>query len=230
VATPGGIKEFAPAEAWPRPKPKVTRKLAVKPQKNGPATGDNSNTQYGALGLRACWDAGVRFPEETINRAVNWWRASLHPPDEKDGVYGGRGWNYKDKATQPDKAPYHAMTAGGVASLVIYDYMLGREWKRDSFVTAGLKWMEKNYAVNTNYYYMYGLERMGMIYGTEKIGDHFWYPDGSAVLLKAQNPAGSWGKHKKEEAYKDAWDTCFAILFLARATRPLIESTDSRGK
>jgi hypothetical protein len=233
TATTGGlgiskqVSNSSPANVWPRPKPKVVHKLVVRQTRSGRPSGDNSNTQYGALGLRACKDAGIVLPAETIVKAVEWWRSSLHPSDPKDGVYGGRGWNYKDPKTQ-NKKPYHAMTAGGVGSLVIYDYILGRDWKRDSFVVAGMRWMESHFAVNTNYYYMYGLERMGMMYGTEKVGKHFWYADGAKVLLKAQQADGHWGRRKPDdkESYRNVWDTCFSILFLARATRPLIASED----
>ncbi len=78
-------------------KPKIRRKMAVKKMKEGPESGDNSNTQYAALGLRACFDSGIAIPEGVVLLAAKWWRESLHPPSEKEGVYGGRGWNYKTK-------------------------------------------------------------------------------------------------------------------------------------
>ncbi len=212
-----------------RKKPRVVQRVAVKKLKDGPATGDNSNTQYAALGLRACFDAGIELPEGVVLLAVKWWRESQLRPDEKDGVYGGKGWNYKDAQAQPDRKAYSSMTAGGTGSLIIYDYMLGRRWKEDSWVKAGMKWLADHFAVNANYYYMYGLERAGILYGTEKFGDHDWYPKGAGVILKNQNADGSWGKPKAGEEYRSTWDTCFAILFLRRATRPLV-ATEGSGK
>ncbi len=228
-----GVRDFGPAPAAERKKPKVVQEILVKKLKEGPAAGDNSNTQYAALGLRACYDSGIMIPEPVVVLAVKWWRESQHPADPKEGVYAGRGWNYKDPAAQPDKKPYLAMTAGGTSCLVIYDYMLGREWKRDTFVKNGMTWLADNFAANTNYYYMYGLERTGILYGTEKFGDHEWYPKGAAVLLKAQKPDGSWGKHKdgdKDEADRNTHDTCFAILFLRRATRALVITESGKTK
>ncbi len=237
-----GAKEFGASEE--KKKPKIVQHVAVKKMKDGPAAGDNSNTQYAALGLRACFDSGIMFPEQTILLAVKWWREAQFAgpakdsdkdgkPDVVSGVSGKiEGWNYKDQATQADKAPYLAMTAGGTSALVIYDYMLDRKWKDDSYVKAGMNWLAYHFSVNTNLYYMYGLERTGILYGTEKIGAHDWYADGAKLILKNQNADGSWGKPpaaKPDDKGKLTHDTCFAILFLRRATRPLV-ATEAGGK
>ena len=50
------------------------------------------------------------------------------------------------------------------------------------------------------------------------------------MLLKAQQPDGSW---PPTDTHRNAvWDTCFSILFLRRATRPLMDiaSEDRKGK
>jgi len=54
-------------------KPKILQHVAVKKMKDGPDVGDNSNSQYlpSALGLRACFDAGVTLPEGVVLLAVN---------------------------------------------------------------------------------------------------------------------------------------------------------------
>ena len=219
-------------------KPKILQHVAVKKMKEGPDGGDNSNSQYAALGLRACYDAGVTLPEGVILLAVKWWRDSQFKDpkkDEKKAVASGpavsgkvEGWNYKDEGAQPDKPPYHAMTAGGVGALVIYDYMLDRKWKDDSFVKAGMNWLTVHYQIQAwNTYYLYGLERAAILFGTEKIGDHFWYAEGANALIAVQHEDGSWGKDT--EWFNTAWDTCFSVLFLRRATRALVASED-RGK
>jgi hypothetical protein len=220
-------------------KPKVLQHVAVKKMKEGPDSGDNSNTQYAALGLRACYDAGVTLPEGVIVLAVKWWRESQFKDPKKDkekaSVASGtsvsgkvEGWNYKDEALQPDKPPYHSMTAGGVGALVIYDYMLDRKWKDDSFVKGGMNWLTVHYETPAwNTYYLYGLERAAILFGTEKIGDHFWYAEGANALLGAQGADGSWGKDT--DWFNTTWDTCFSVLFLRRATRALVASED-KGK
>src|SRR5579862_4242159 len=219
-------------------KPKVLQHVAVKKMKDGPDVGDNSNSQYAALGLRACFDAGVTLPEGVVLLAVKWWRESQFkdPKKEKAAVASSasvsgkvEGWNYKDEASLPDKPPYHAMTAGGVGALVIYDYMLDRKWKDDSFVKAGMNWLTVHYEVQPgNTYYLYGLERAAILFGTEKIGDHFWYAEGAEALINAQAADGSWGKDT--DWFNTTWDTCFSVLFLRRATRALVATGDSKLK
>ena len=72
------------------------------------------------------------------------------------------------------------------------------------------------------YYYLYALERTGLLYDTTLIGNHDWYLDGYKILLGAQKGDGSWDE---SHFIKPTWDTCFAILFLKRSTRRLVAST-----
>jgi len=215
-----------------RIKPRVVKRMGVRKSRDGPAEGDNSNSQYAALGLRACHDAGISLPEDTLLRAVKWWRESQHPDEVKENGYGGiKGWNYTNPARDPRPA-YPAMTAGGASSLILYDYILGRDWKKDSFVKGGMNWLSSHFGVDANYYYLYGLERAGVLYGTETFGRHDWYRLGARFILDNQTPAGVWGNpgaQKADEQASNTWSTCFSILFLKRATRPLVASEDARG-
>jgi len=236
VATGGrGAREYSKDG-----KPKILQQVAVKKTKEGPDNGDNSNSQYAALGLRACVDAGVALPEGVVLLAVKWWRESQFgdPKRDKEGKeikqpvatgVSGRiaGWNYKTQAAD-ERGPYHAMTAGGTGSLVLYNYMLGRDWKNDGFVKAGMNWLTVHYDIQPwNTYYLYALERAGILYGTETFGTHVWYRDGATALLNSQAADGSWGKDT--DWFNACWDTCFSILFLRRATRPLTP-TEAAGR
>jgi len=228
---PAGVLDFS--KTGPREKPRVVRRISIKKQKDGPASGDNSNTQYAALGLRACYDAGIMFEESVIALAVKWLLESQHPPEDGAGANavasGGdarpRGWNYRTPGD--DKDPYGSMTAGAVGCLTIYDYMLKKDWKRNPAVNSGMAWLAKHFSVTDNpgrggtwyYYYLYGLERAGILYDTQKIGSHDWYAQGAKVLLEKQGDNGAWNKE---------WDTCFAILFLKKATRPLVATEGKR--
>ncbi len=247
VASDGGDKPKVVSgtrnfDAPVREKPKVIRKIPIKKQRDGGASGDNSNTQYAALGLRACFDAGILLPEETLQSAVRWLIESMHAIDGEDKagkgavVSGGetpgkaQGWSYKGA---DDGNAYGSMTAGGVGALTIYDYMLKKDWKKDPNVKNGLAWLGKNFSVTANpgrgnawlLYYLYGVERAGILYGTDKIGDHDWYLEGAKYLLGTQAGDGSWTVSGGEHA---TWDTCFAILFLKKATKPLVASTDAK--
>ncbi len=218
-----GVVDFGATKV----KPKVQRRIAIKAQRDGGDQGDNSNSQYAALGLRACFDAGITFDEQLILRASKWWLDSQHGPEDggdKNAVASGgdarpRGWSYKGA---DDGEAYGSMTAGAVGSVVIYDYMLKKDWKKSPIANAGLSWLNVKWAVNANpgkggswhYYYLYGLERAGILYDTNLIGKHDWYLEGAKLLLDAQDGNGSW--------QNQTWDTCFAILFLKKATRPLV--------
>ena len=214
-------------------RPKPTKKIAVAKSGEGPETGDNSNSLYAALGLRACHDAGITVPAPVVTAALKWWRDSqFAEADRKDksgkamvasGKKGPAGWNYKNSATD-EKAPYPAMTTGAVGSVVIYAYIQGKDWKKDPTVQSGMTWMAEKFEIQAwNGYYMYALERMGILYGTEMIGTHHWYREGANAILGIQKPDGSWGKDEGDWI-GTTWDTCFSILFLRRATRPLVAS------
>jgi hypothetical protein len=209
---PGEVVIFG--DPAPGEKPPVRQKLSVRKQRDAErASGDNSNSQYASLGLRACHDAGILLPREVVEKAAAWYRQSQ---------CGDGGWSYHQGGQG-----YGSMTAGAVGALSILDLILGKNWKTDGDVTRGLDWLRDHFSVTENpgrqntwhYYYLYGLERAGMLYGTEKLGAREWYAEGARYLLDAQAANGSWN---------NPIDTCFAILFLRRATRSLVESRDSK--
>ncbi|HEX7899155.1 MAG TPA: prenyltransferase/squalene oxidase repeat-containing protein [Planctomycetota bacterium] len=196
-------------EPKPGAKPAVRQKIKVAQQRVLPAGGDNSNSQYAALGLRACHDAGIVLPAEAVTRAADWWRTSQSPD-------GGWGYNGNNRA-------YGSMTVGAIGARAILLHIQGRDWKRDPVLRAGVDWETANFTVTDNpfrtgghvLYYLYGLERAGMLCEIQKFGPNDWYASGARHLLTLQKPDGSWGPHT---------DTAFAILFLKRATRSMVES------
>jgi hypothetical protein len=218
----------------PRERKKPARALEIVRQGiAGTESGDNSNTAYAALGLRACHDANVRIPQDVVQLALAWWNESQWA--DESGVKGSiatgadlprvRGWSYL-RANEPGNA-YGSMTAGGVAAKIILEYILGLDFKKDESVRAGVNWLGKHYVIVEDYYYLYALERAGMLYDTPTFGDHPWYAEGARLLVDAQKPDGSWGKRPIAE--QNTWDTCFAILFLKKATRG-VASVDPKRK
>ena len=235
--------------AGERQKPLVVRKLKITPRRTGPAEGDNSNSQYAALGIRACADAGILFPEDMLRRARHYFRSSAHAAEggAGSGVATGmeasappQGWCYGSATAWNHKhGAYGSMTAGAIGALAIYDTLLGEDWRKDPGVASGLSWLARNFSVTINpgppseewakndthwahFYYLYALERAGVLCRTEWIGRHAWYAEGTTMLLAGQGKDGSWNGSPS--------DTCFAILFLKRVTRPLedVASQDSR--
>jgi len=246
-------------------KPAVLSKITVKKTRDAPGSGDNSNSQYAALGLRACFEAGIVLPDEVLNRAVKWWREHQKKPEGNEellrlerpaarsstratvegAVAAPRGWCYEGFSLKNGKHAEHkgygSMTAGGVGSLCIYKYIQEgpNSWRQDKNIQEGLQWLSKSFSVTSNpgpqepehklgpnalmyhYYHLYALERACMLYGTEVLGASRWYPEGVRALLPLQKPDGSWQSPVREGDLNAISDTCFAILFLRRATRPL---------
>ncbi len=239
VASTGGKSQPREISAG-KGKPQVLRRITIRPQRSGPADGDNSNSQYAALGLRACHDAGIILPESTLNRAERWWRTTMVNDKklEKNAVASGGGGDSKGWGYKKGEDPYNTMTAGGVGCLVIYDYLLKRDWKKNPSTKSALAWLESSYWMNGPpqgvtpfwyYYYLYGIERAGMLYDTALIGSKDWYLDGARWLLQQQGPNGAWDQNKLySNPSNTTFDTCFAILFLKKATRGLTVSQDSK--
>lgn len=77
------------------------------------------------------------------------------------------------------------------------------------------------------FYYMYAMERyksfLAEIQPNEK-DDNKWYDDGYALLAKTQSSEGSW-----RTSSFGACDTCFAVLFLMRSTKKIIETAKTFG-
>jgi hypothetical protein len=202
-------------------KARPTRRIAVKKMSEPPAEGDHSNSAYAAMGLRACHDAGIALPAESLALAEKAWRQA-----HKTGL--DAGWCY---AAHNDHRSYGSMTACGVSSLAIFDYLKGgKGWKTDKDVLDGIAWLTRNFSVKYHpgpyehaqmannspqqlYYYLYSLERAADLTGTESFGPNKWHAEGLKALQASQNADGSWGAGLS--------DTCLAMLFIARPTRPL---------
>jgi hypothetical protein len=69
---------------------------------------------------------------------------------------------------------------------------------------------------NNSLYFIWSIERVGVLYGLSKIGGRDWYQWGAGMLIPEQNPSGSWETHSYVGS-SAIIDTCFALLFLKRA-------------
>ncbi len=245
--TPSGgggapVRSVGGREGGPRVKPAVSKRLNVSQTRVNGESGDNSNSQYAALGLRACHEAGINIPRSVLTAARNWWVSTAVKDGDKDAVASGgggvpQGWGYR---VNDGAEPYGSMTAGAVGAVAIYDHLMDKDWKKDPVVQGGLSWLAKNYSVTENpgakvhfgdggkhaarYYYLYALERAGILTERPLLGNKDWYLDGARVLLADQGADGSWNKNSSGE--NAVWQTCFAILFLKKATQPLVASVD----
>ncbi|WP_439621858.1 HEAT repeat domain-containing protein [Gemmata sp.] len=62
-------------------------------------------------------------------------------------------------------------------------------------------------------YFLWSVERVGVLYGVEKIGGVNWYEAGAHALVFAQAPDGSWA----DKGYAGDVNTAFAVLFLCKS-------------
>ena len=209
----------------------------VKKTRDGAISGNNSCSQFAAMALRACMSAAVAIPQETLERAARSWRDCQRP--EADGRIG---WCYT-RDENPHR-PYGSMTAGGVASLVILNRLAGKDWRQDKAAQAGLSWVAHHFTTIENfgpveelmakemisdtpnpntelYYWIWAAGRAATLCGLEKLGSQDWYAEGVHELLGAQKPDGSWSSGVKR--CQPVWDTCYAILFLTKSTKPFAD-------
>ena len=216
--TPAPKKHAAGGKTEVR-KPRIRLKFGPK----GPPKGDNSNTQFALLGLRAAEDAGVEVAPETWALAKKFW----HEAQKQDGGYGYHDAKFSD-------ASYGSMTCVGLASVVLCDFYLKQDWTKEPSVPRAADWIAKNFTLDKNpfdpkpqlkqsrqYYWLYSIERAGVFAKLEKFGAHAWYAEGARYLLKEQADNGSWNTN--------TCDTCFAILFLRKATSPLKQRVYTPG-
>ena len=71
-------------------------------------------------------------------------------------------------------------------------------------------------------YYLYGLERAGMLTSVERFGGHDWYWEGAVQLLLRRSTYGQ-GEHRYWSYDRGGvGTTAWAILFLKRGTPPVI--------
>ena len=208
---------------------KAMKRVAITKRGTGDKHGDNSNSQYALLGLRACLDAGIAIPADVLPKAAIWWIKDQKADPKNPKIEGG--WGYSQRSQPGNRPePYGPMVCGGVSSVAIALGYMRQPWKNHTAVLAGLAWLDRNFSVTAIpeysgeykwlYYYLYSLERAGVLTQNDKIGAHDWYKEGAEFILAHQKPDGSWDDGGDNVAGPIP-DTCYAILFLRRATKPL---------
>jgi hypothetical protein len=202
---------------------------------------DLSVTQYAILGLQAARKAGLKIPDKvwqkTLEGVFKLQTKQENPRSTAEELGdlagpGARSAGFSYRPTGQHGNPTGSMTTAGIAVVAICEQALRRKlsesWKIrvSKAQRMGLIWLTDRFTVESNpgktdrhHYYLYGLERIGSLLGIDAIGTRDWYWEGAAHLLPRQNKGGKW---------KDETNTCFAMLFLARATAPTTGATPTR--
>ncbi len=182
---------------------------------------DNSNTQFGLLGLWAARRHDVPT-ELSLELAAQRFRQAQN---------GDGGWGYVLK--QPTK---NTMTCVGLLSLAMGHGAAAEAFvearakgqippsppREDPFIKTALQSLgdyidgedkeKRGLETRIDLYYLWTLERAGLLYQSKHFGKRDWYRFGAAIIVDKQNPDGGWQLH-----YDPPIDTSFALLFLKRS-------------
>ncbi|MBV8781764.1 MAG: DUF4159 domain-containing protein, partial [Phycisphaerae bacterium] len=183
-----------------------------------PGTWDNSNSQYGALGVWAAADADLHPTDRYWRDVARHW----------ESCQLGNGWGYNSSSSVVQLS----MTAAGVSILfVAHDQTI----EDSSTPTAppaplslaikkGLGYLDTGDNCITlpgdhAGYTLYGLERAGLASGYKYFGKHDWYLELAAQIVAQQKEDGSWDGGDGTLA-----ETAFRLLFLSRGRHPVFIS------
>ena len=202
--------------------PPALQRLAVlnEPAKgaNFRSEGDNSNTQFALLAL---WAArGQKLPvDPTLQRVVLRFRNIQNA----DG-----SWNYNGNINaSPGGLP--TMTCAGLLALAVGYGLPAAENVRtdptkDQAIEKAIQHLSKAIGGRDQrgkprmleLYFLWSVERVGVLYHLKTIAGKEWYYWGMDILLPNQHSNGSWHA-KVGHGSEPVLDSCFALLFLQRA-------------
>ncbi len=221
---PANLRKMPVAQKLPKGKGKM-RLL--------PGRDDNSNTQFAIMALWAARRHGVPM-ERTLALVEERFRVSQH---------GTGAWGYLFVGPQ-DK---DAMTCVGLIGLAVGhgsendlrgggkapNIKPGAGKAKDEAILRGLRALgkfldhpgTKRAQGKASAYFLWSVERVGVLYNLKTIGNKDWYRWGVDLLLPAQKANGSWFMSGYPGSTTPL-DTSMALLFLKRAnlTRDLTEN------
>jgi hypothetical protein len=176
-------------------------------------TGDNSNTQFAALGL---WAA--RKYDVPLDRTL----ALLERRFRNSQIPDGR-WTYGPGSVVSQQP---TMTCAGLLGLAVgLGLRSDTRPAGDAAIEKGFEVLAKTIGPPTgrtkdvplvDLYYLWSLERVAVLYQRKTIGDKDWYAWGADMLLANQKDNGAW-QAGNYPGSSPVIDTCFATLFLRQA-------------
>ncbi len=217
--------------AEPKRTLKDWHKAAVKGQPFAAGDWDNSNTQFAVLALWVAQRHQVSIDKPIALVEKHFRTTQLHgqggaaigdPTGNNANLDGS--WRYN---TNINSSPWPSMTCSGLLGLAIAHGVTKdpKEKKQkpldDPNIKAGLAMLAREIdrpdeKRMTDLYFLWSLQRVGVLYDLELIDGKDWYTGGYKKILPMQKNDGSWtegcyyGNHS-------VLNTCFALLFLKRA-------------
>jgi hypothetical protein len=206
----------------------------LKPFRTSDSSSDNSNTQFGLLGVWVAGRHGVPT-ERSLALVARRFRAR----QTKKG-----SWGYYWRPALAEKETTPSMTAAGLLGLAVGHGLSTGEQKNDTArkkvddpaIKKGLQALGEHIGkplgsgrkanargktlADINLYFLWSVERVAVLYNLPKINDKDWYAWGAELLVDHQEKDGSWkvgGYPGVNETHTALVDTCFALLFLKRA-------------
>ena len=210
---------------------------------------DNENTQWAVWALTSAAAAGASIPEDIWDRCAAYWIDNQN----EDGGWGFEPNGDSTIRLRPDSYGTMT-AAGAASLFALLDISariqpasqraaqaaMIRKPKTSPYrqpIAKAMHWLRENYSLRNvpgwiygegdewMYYYLWTLVRAINHTGLRSFAQKDWYPQLAWYLLEAQQPDGSWkvpagGGEPSEVIVR----TCFALLTLTEASKPLLIS------
>ena len=205
---------------------------------------DRSNSQYAVLALREAVYAGIPVEQETWEDVAVYWIGGDDGAGRRVRAQNADGgWGYGTGGRGGSRG---SMTVAGIATVSILKTMLREdrlnrdgtpdccgedpaEDRLEASLQSGRRWLSNHFAVTRNpghgqwvLYYLYGLERAGRLAGERFFGEHDWYREGAAFLVRDQSLRDGTWRGSGHGENDPVVGTSFALLFLAKGLSPVL--------
>jgi hypothetical protein len=216
----------------PPPAPEIVEQLQtiLGGKLSDKSYGDNSNTQFGIMGL---WAA--RRHHMPVRRALNWVEERFLLSHFADGTWGYHPPNPDDQKNKKitDLRATRTSTCIGLYALATNAGLKNTAGKRLDLMSEPLirsafaalaptlDKLEPTHPYERMCYYLFALEKTAEVFNQKTIGGKDWYRWGADWLVKTQRQDGSWSAPRGNEAGREdavvaQVDTALALLFLKR--------------
>jgi hypothetical protein len=217
------VKVKIPSQLRLLPVLRDPKKLTLEDPKDKPTaplfgTTDNSNTQFAILALWVARRHGVPT-DRTLRLMVRRFETSQNAD-------GGWGYHYKYGGGEGGSP---AMNAVGLLGLAVGHGLTpgGRKAQpgQDPKIVKGFVALAQHIGTPAgrwkdlkmqNLYFLWTVERVGVLYDLSTIGRKDWYRWGAEILVANQQADGNWENKGAYPGATPTIDTCLALLFLKR--------------